>query len=130
VIDEHPVELELAQQGGATAPILSVSIRGSEHLNKQDVANILSAMLGLSVDLSQFYKMARKDRALATLTDPFVGMRPTRFPSLFEALLNAVACQQLPGKFTGIVGGSAELASTKSTLHDIVVLRPASLIVW
>ncbi len=39
--------------------------------------------------------MARRDRRLAPLVEEFRGLKPPRFPSVFEALVNAVACQQL-----------------------------------
>ena len=39
--------------------------------------------------------MAKSDTTLSALSQQFVGMKPPRFPSLFEAFLNAFACQQI-----------------------------------
>jgi DNA-3-methyladenine glycosylase II len=39
--------------------------------------------------------MARRDRRVAPLVEEFRGLKPPRFPSVFEGLVNAVACQQL-----------------------------------
>jgi DNA-3-methyladenine glycosylase II len=95
IIDGCPVEVEVTQQGRSTAPELSVTMRSSKRINTDTAAETLSTMLGLRADLSAFYEMTRKDPVLASLTNPFIGMRPTRFPTLFEAVLNGVSCQQL-----------------------------------
>ena len=52
-------------------------------------------MLGLDVELSHFYRIAAADARLAELVERYRGLRPQRFPDLFEALANAVACQQV-----------------------------------
>jgi DNA-3-methyladenine glycosylase II len=51
-------------------------------------------MLGLQVDLKGFYRSAAKDARLAILARCFRGLKPPRFPSLLEALVNGIACQQ------------------------------------
>ena len=51
--------------------------------------------LGVELDLAAFYRMARGDRRLAPLAGRFRGVKPPRFPSVFEALANGIACQQL-----------------------------------
>jgi DNA-3-methyladenine glycosylase II len=56
---------------------------------------LLRRMLGLDVDLSSFYSSAGSDPDLHELTTRFRGLKPPRFPSLFESLANSVACQQL-----------------------------------
>ena len=56
---------------------------------------MLERTLGLRSDLADFYRFARRDRRLWPLVERFRGVKPPRFPSLFEALLNAFACQQL-----------------------------------
>ena len=52
-------------------------------------------MLGLSVDLRPFRRLAESDERLAGLIDPFIGFKPPRLPSVFETLVNGIACQQL-----------------------------------
>lgn len=51
--------------------------------------------LGMDREMAGFAAMAESDPILSSLSDRFRGFRPPRFPSLFEALLNAVACQQV-----------------------------------
>ena len=60
---------------------------------KSEVASIVTKMLGLNLDLSDFYKLARGDPRLRELTDRLRGMKPVRYATVFEAFANAVACQ-------------------------------------
>jgi DNA-3-methyladenine glycosylase II len=62
---------------------------------EEDLRAGIESMLGLRVDLSGFYRMAAADRLIARLVARFVGLKPPRFPTVFEGLINAVACQQL-----------------------------------
>jgi DNA-3-methyladenine glycosylase II len=55
----------------------------------------LGGLLGLSVDLSPFAAMAAPDPLLGPLAARLRGLKPPRFPTVFEALVNGVACQQL-----------------------------------
>lgn len=60
-----------------------------------EVRRTVERTLGLGVDLAGFYELAQRDERLDELAQRFRGVRPPRFPSVFEALVNAVACQQL-----------------------------------
>ena len=55
----------------------------------------LHRLLGLGVDLSAFAAMADADPMLGPLAERMRGLKPPRFPTVFEALVNGVACQQL-----------------------------------
>jgi DNA-3-methyladenine glycosylase II len=59
------------------------------------VRSTLARLLGFDLDLSSFYARAVRDRALDELAERYRGLKPPRFPTIFECLLNAVACQQL-----------------------------------
>ena len=52
-------------------------------------------ILGLDADLVPFRERAARYPALARLADRLAGMRPPRFPTLFEALINTVLFQQI-----------------------------------
>ena len=85
------------QTGTAASPVLSVTLsapRLDAEITK-DAAMMLERMLGLRTDLSGFYDLAARDGRLHELTDRFRGMKPSRFPTLFEGLANSIACQQL-----------------------------------
>ncbi|MGH9169538.1 MAG: DNA-3-methyladenine glycosylase family protein [Acidimicrobiales bacterium] len=60
-----------------------------------EVQRRLGRMLGLGLDLAGFSGLARNDGRLDELARRFVGVRPPRFPTVFETLVNAVACQQV-----------------------------------
>jgi DNA-3-methyladenine glycosylase II len=45
--------------------------------------------------LSAWYDMANRDPRLRRLAETFRGVKPPRFPTIFETLVNAFACQQL-----------------------------------
>jgi DNA-3-methyladenine glycosylase II len=60
-----------------------------------EVRNHLERMLGLRRDLSSFYQLAKRDARLQPLVEEFRGLKPPRFPTLFEAVASGIACQQL-----------------------------------
>jgi DNA-3-methyladenine glycosylase II len=55
----------------------------------------LNRLLGLTVDLSPFAAIAAADPLLGPLAARMRGLKPPRFPTVFESLVNGVACQQL-----------------------------------
>jgi DNA-3-methyladenine glycosylase II len=59
------------------------------------VRRLLERLLGLRTDLTGWYRIAADDSRLRSLADRFRGVKPPRFPTVFEGLVNAVACQQL-----------------------------------
>ena len=97
VLQGEPVQVAVEQPGGTEKPHLRVTLSGKHLLPqaKDAAANLLRRMLGLRVDLSEFYRLAATDKLLFDLVDRFRGVRPPRFPTVFEGLVNAVACQQL-----------------------------------
>lgn len=91
------IEVAVSQEGGPDAPLLRVDIRG-ERLHAgvaEGVETTLTRTLGLKLDLSDFYTQAARDPRLGPLAARFRGVKPPRFPTIFEAVVNAVACQQL-----------------------------------
>jgi DNA-3-methyladenine glycosylase II len=64
-------------------------------MGKRQARAVLDQLLGLRIDLNDWYHAAADDARLRPLADTFRGMKPPRFPTMFEALVNAFACQQL-----------------------------------
>ena len=99
VVDNAPVLVEVTQEGPAEGPRLVVSISGhkviSKERTKREVRSLLRKVLGTSEDMQGFYQVARKDARLNVLAKGLIGLKPPCFPSVFEALINAFACQQL-----------------------------------
>lgn len=95
--DGPPVALAATQCGASDAPHLSVLLEGRriEPRAELRVRNSLERLLGLGVDLAPFAEMAERDPLLRPLAIRMSGVKPPRFPTVFEALVNGVACQQL-----------------------------------
>jgi DNA-3-methyladenine glycosylase II len=56
---------------------------------------LVQKMFGFAVDLWPFYELADDDPVIGPLVQRFRGLRPPRFPQVFEGLVNAIACQQM-----------------------------------
>jgi DNA-3-methyladenine glycosylase II len=98
VLQDNPVEVEVTQERLVDVPELHVMVKSREAITpeaKSGVRAALNKMLGLQTDLTDFYQLAGKDAHLGPLVKRFRGLKPPRFPSLFEAIGNGIACQQL-----------------------------------
>lgn len=97
LVDEQPLEVAVTQTGPAEAPLLRVEMSNSKpHWEWASViADLLVKMLGLHLDLAPFYRLAEQDDRLRPLAQRWRGLKPPQFSSVFEALVNAIACQQL-----------------------------------
>jgi DNA-3-methyladenine glycosylase II len=97
VVECEPVEIVVTQVGPPDSPRLRVTFTGGRNISntKKAVASVLSKMLSLQADLSPFARFANRKAKLGPLVRRFRGMRPPRFPSVFEALVNGIACQQM-----------------------------------
>ena len=95
----------------------------------------LARLLGLDLDLSGFYMRAARDRVLTELAERYRGLKPPLFPTVFECLLNAVACQQLSiaAGLTMLSRLAAAAGEPVGTLHafptpsDVLGLPPSAL---
>ncbi|MGE5109543.1 MAG: DNA-3-methyladenine glycosylase family protein [Acidobacteriaceae bacterium] len=87
----------MRQTGSADHPTLAVTVVAARLIPETQaiVRQLLTTMLGLRTNLEPFYKVAAADRHLAPLVQQFRGLKPPRFPNVFEALVNAISCQQL-----------------------------------
>ena len=97
MIGRRVTELAIRQSGSPAVPRIVVTATPSLRTlsDRRQVASIVERLLGLHVDLSEWYRVAHRDRRLAELAHRFRGVKPPRFPTVFEALVNAFACQQL-----------------------------------
>ena len=97
---------------------------------------VVERLLGLRIDLNEWYRMAAGDQRLRLLANRFLGMKPPRFPTMFEAVVNAFACQQLSlevglellNRLAAISGArfgtGPDAGFTFPTPHDVVKFRP------
>lgn len=97
-IDGQLVAVKAQQAGAKSAPKIKVELTAKSEISAKaqlKIEKIISKMLGLNINLKLFYLIASKNPIVSELALKFYGMRPTRYPTVFEALINAVACQQV-----------------------------------
>jgi len=100
VIEGQPLALKVSQASlPESPPTLTLTVSGRiDALTEgriRTARRVVETNLGLAVDLTPFYRLARSDPRVSGLVARFRGLKPPRFPTLFESLVNAVACQQL-----------------------------------
>lgn len=96
VVDEKPLDIAVTQAGPPEEPELKIVATGTRLKpdTESKLTAVLERLLGLKTDLAGFYRLAAKDPKLKPLAFSFRGMKPPRYPSVFEALVNAITCQQ------------------------------------
>jgi DNA-3-methyladenine glycosylase II len=95
VLDGRPASLEVRQKGTLDRPLLDIKVADADREMKKAVTVSLERLLGLRRDLSGFYRFAKRHPELKPLAKTFRGLKPPRFPTIYEALVNGIACQQL-----------------------------------
>jgi DNA-3-methyladenine glycosylase II len=97
LVGDTPTELAVRQAGPITAPTLIVTPTPTPRAPAESrrVRALVGRLLGVRIDLTDWYRTAAGDARLASLAARFQGVKPPRFPTVFEALVNAFACQQL-----------------------------------
>lgn len=90
-----PVEVAITQSGPPELPRLTVVVAGQPVTAalRAEVTKALERLLGLRIDLTEFYRFAVPDKRLGPLAQHFQGMKPPRFATVFEGVVNAMACQ-------------------------------------
>ena len=138
VLGGRPTELAVRQAGSSASPelIMTATPPPRTVLEKRYLRSVIDRLLGLRIDLAAWYKMAEGDVRLWPLADTFRGMKPPRFPTMFEAVVNAFACQQLSlevglellNRLASISGARfgnlAHVAYAFPTAQDIAQLSP------
>jgi DNA-3-methyladenine glycosylase II len=88
----EPVVVRVTQVARRNA--LSVAIEGDAR-NDDAVIGVVARMLGANIDLRRFYRRAAPVPWLAPLVKRMRGVKPPRYPSLWEACVNAIVFQQI-----------------------------------
>lgn len=139
VMTGRPIELVVRQDGSSEAPrvIVTATPPPRTSLEERRVRSVLDRLLGVRIDLSDWYRLAAGDARLRRLAHAFRGMKPPRFPTVFEGVVNAFACQQLSlevglellNRLATLTGaGFAVPRDTRNafpTAHDLAQLAPA-----
>jgi DNA-3-methyladenine glycosylase II len=97
VIDGEPLFVSVTQIGTPENSHLEVVVIAEKANSDTElqVRTSLERLLGVRVDLQHFYQFSEGHADLNILVKKFQGVKPPRFPTLFEPLVNAIACQQL-----------------------------------
>lgn len=96
VVNSEPIKINVAQPDKQR---IRIDVQTEKEVAKTGlkalITQIIEKVLGVRTDLEAFYTVAGQDRRTAPLMTRFLGLKPPRFPSVFEAAVNAIACQQL-----------------------------------
>jgi DNA-3-methyladenine glycosylase II len=97
VVRSKPVLIGVTQPGGVDTPLVRVVASAAHEgaLAKDVIVFALERLLGMRVDLTAFYELASKQPRLRELSSRFRGLKPPRFPTVWEGVVNGIACQQL-----------------------------------
>jgi DNA-3-methyladenine glycosylase II len=96
-IDGDAVQVTVTQSGGKTTPKLHVVAAAAGRCPPKTarIGAAIERLLGTCVDLRPFYRLAAGEPRLHQLAARFRGLKPPRFPTVFEGVVNGIACQQL-----------------------------------
>lgn len=93
VIEDQCIQVSIEQTSNENI-LVSTNVEINDGI-KNKLILMLQKMLGVNCDLRDFYNIASQDSDLDPLVLQFMGLKPPRFPSVFEALCNAISCQLL-----------------------------------
>jgi DNA-3-methyladenine glycosylase II len=97
MLNGKPCEVAVTEIAAPNSPRLRIAVTGARLTCdvKTVTTSSLERLLGVWIDLTDFYRLAARDANLGPLAERFRGLKPPRFLTLFEALANGIACQQM-----------------------------------
>lgn len=95
VLSGGTCEVAVEQEGDPADPRILVTMACGCPTVPGELEEVVTRLFGLEVDLTPFYRLAADHPRLERLARSFLGLRPPCFPSVFEGLVNGIACQQL-----------------------------------
>jgi len=95
IVFNKPILICVSQKNKKSSSITVTTHRDILEVEKKHIKIVLKEILGLNFNADNFYALALKDQHLKLVVEEWKGLKPPKFPSLFESLCNAVACQQL-----------------------------------
>ena len=97
-IENQIIEITVTQPR-LSEGLLRVHLRAKKFASpaavRQAASLVIDRLLGPKIDLNYFYRSFDKYPKIGMLIQEFRGLKPPRFPSVFEALVNAFSCQQV-----------------------------------
>jgi DNA-3-methyladenine glycosylase II len=98
VFNNVPMKITVVQDTPSSEPELSILSRGEQEDADGAMAyarRLIQKTLRPDLNLRPFYALTENDEFIGPLVRRFAGVKPPRFPTIFEALVNAIACQQV-----------------------------------
>lgn len=98
VFNNIPVKITVVSTSVMNETRIIVTLQAENAITdqiKEEAYLLIQKMLGLKIDLQPFYMLANKNDFLKALVQQHWGVKPPSFPSIFEALINSIACQQV-----------------------------------
>lgn len=105
--EPEPVTVHVTQ--GRRGDSLSIVIEGATKNNEVEVLGLVRRMLGADRDLAPFDQSAARIPWLVPLVERMRGVKPPRYPTLWEACANAVVFQQV------------SLRAASAVMHRVIV---------
>jgi DNA-3-methyladenine glycosylase II len=141
VLEGRPVEIAITQIERRIRPLLEITTSGWRLTGERErsLLTVVQRLLGTEIDLRSFYRIAGRQGKLGELVRRFWGLKPPRFPSVFESVINAFACQQvslavgmlflnrLAARYGLIVEKNGEEAHAFPRPEDLAAERPQAL---
>ena len=112
--------VQVCQSGPGT---LTVEIEGDRREHPRLLA-LVRRMLGVEVDLTRFYRSASRVAWLHPLVRRMRGVRPPRYPTVWEACVNAIVFQQISLHAASSIMGRLTLGLSEPVEHSGVRLYP------
>lgn len=102
---------------------LTIVIEGDRREHPR-LLKLVRRMLGVGVDLTPFYRSASKVQWLHPLVSRMRGVRPPRYPTLWEACVNAIVFQQISLHAASSIMGRLTMGLSEPVEHSGVRLYP------
>jgi DNA-3-methyladenine glycosylase II len=119
----HAPELAIVCVRQPNAGTLTVEIEGDRRDHPRLIA-LVRRILGVEVDLTPFYRSASTVQWLHPLVSRMRGVRPPRYPTLWEACVNAIVFQQISLHAASAIMGRLTVGLNEPVEHSGVRLYP------
>ena len=116
-------DVALVRVSQSNPEMLTIGIEGDRREHPR-LLELVRRMLGVEVDLTPFYRSASKVQWLHPLVSRMRGVRPPRYPTLWEACVNAVVFQQISLHAASSIMGRLTAGLSEPVQHGGVRLYP------
>ncbi|HET8835657.1 MAG TPA: hypothetical protein VFN08_13085 [Gemmatimonadales bacterium] len=118
-----PAERAVVRVSQPDPGTLTVEIEGDRRRHPR-LLELVRRMLGVEVDLTRFYRSASRVQWLHPLVRRMRGVRPPRYPTIWEACVNAIVFQQISLHAASSIMGRLTQALSEPVQHGGARLYP------